>query len=268
MPISTLLAALGRRIRARREARGLSLQELAERAGWSRRFLVDAEAGRANPSVGKLAVLAEALGVSLGELCDLPPAGRRPRRFALIGLRGAGKSTLGRRLATELEVPFSELDDWIERRAGMRVDAIFEMEGSEGYRRHEAGALEDWLSHHGTGVLAVPGGIVHSPSYERLLRACRTIWLQASPEDHLQRVLQQGDTRPMQGAGDAMERLRAILRTREPAYARADHALRTSGRSVESCLRALLTLAADDEADERKLARPRPAPQASPGARR
>ncbi|MCH2100444.1 MAG: helix-turn-helix domain-containing protein, partial [Planctomycetes bacterium] len=217
MPYGSLLSALGRKIREAREARELSLQDMAERANWSRRFLIDAEAGRANPSLGKLSDLAEALGISLAELCDLPRAGR-PARYAMVGLRGAGKSTLGTALARELEVPFSELDTWIELRAGMPIGEVFELEGSVGYRRHEAGALEDWLSHHGTGVLAVPGGIVQSPTYDRLLRSCRTVWLQASPEDHLERVRAQGDMRPMQGDTDALTRLKTILREREAAY--------------------------------------------------
>lgn len=235
MPYGPLLSALGHKIRAHRESRGFSLQEAAERANWSRRFLVDAEAGRANPSLGKLSDLAEAFGIELAELCDLPRASR-PQRFALVGLRGAGKSTLGRMLATRLEVPFSELDTWIERRAGIPISEIFELEGSAGYRRHESGALEDWLSHHGTGVLAVPGGIVQSPTYERLLRSCRTIWLHARPEDHLERVRAQGDTRPMQGSPDALARLRSILREREAAYRRCELRLDTAARTPAECL--------------------------------
>jgi XRE family aerobic/anaerobic benzoate catabolism transcriptional regulator len=239
MPYGPLLSALGHKIRAAREARGDSMQEAAERAGWSRRFLVDAEAGRANPSLGKLSDLAEALGLELAELCNLPRTSR-PQRFALVGLRGAGKSTLGRALARSLEVPFSELDPWIERSAGMPISEIFELEGSAGYRRHEASALEAWLSHHGTGVLAAPGGIVQSPTYDRLLRSCRTIWLRARPEDHLERVRAQGDTRPMQGQPDALERLRTILREREAAYGRCDHTVQTSDRSIQACLAELL----------------------------
>lgn len=246
MPYGPLLSALGRKIREARDARALSLQDAAERAGWSRRFLIDAEAGRANPSLGKLSDLAEALGVSLADLCDLPRAGR-PERYALVGLRGAGKSTLGNELARELEVPFSELDTWIERRAGMPISEIFELEGSVGYRRHEAGALEDWLSHHGTGVLAVPGGIVQSPTYDRLLRSCRTIWLQARPEDHLERVRAQGDTRPMQGSADALARLKTILREREAAYRRCDLSVQTSGRTVSDCVAQLLAALDSDQ---------------------
>jgi XRE family aerobic/anaerobic benzoate catabolism transcriptional regulator len=122
----------------------------------------------------------------------------------------------------------------------MPISEIFELEGSAGYRRHEASALEAWLSHHGTGVLAAPGGIVQSPTYDRLLRSCRTIWLRARPEDHLERVRAQGDTRPMQGQPDALERLRTILREREAAYGRCDHTVQTSDRSIQACLAELL----------------------------
>lgn len=233
-----LLIALGRRIRDLREEQGLGVTELAASAGWSRRFLADAEAGRANPSVSKLAELADALGQPLHELTRLPTS--RPRRFALVGLRGAGKSTLGRSLAAELEVTFDELDAWIERRAGLQVSAIFELEGSSGYRRHEAGALEDWLSHHGTGVLAVPGGMADSPTFERLLRSTYTIWLQANPEDHLSRVRSQGDTRPMLGHLDAQARIESILQERSAAYSRCDFELMTSGLSVNACTAALV----------------------------
>lgn len=245
MPYGPLLTALGRRIRSTREERGLSLQDLAERAGWSRRFLIDAEAGRANPSLGKLSDLAEALGLPLPQLCDLPRA-TRPQRYALVGLRGAGKSTLGRALAQALEVPFSELDTWIERRAGMPISEIFELEGSEGYRRHEEGALEDWLSHHGTGVLAVSGGIVQSPSYERLLRSCRTIWLSASPQEHLDRVHAQGDTRPMQGSPDALARIEYLLAERAEAYARCELRVDTSTSTAPASLAELMSQLADD----------------------
>jgi XRE family transcriptional regulator, aerobic/anaerobic benzoate catabolism transcriptional regulator len=236
-----LLQALGRRLRALRESSQISLQTLSDRASVSRRFLVEIEAGRANPSVAKLAALSDALGISLSELCDLPLARRRPSRYALIGMRGAGKSTLGVKMALELEVPFCELDQLIEQHSGLVVAEIFELEGTTGYRRRESKALEAWLSHHGTGVLAVPGGIVGNiKTYDRLLRTCHTIWLQASPEDHWDRVLQQGDTRPMRGSTDAMASLRQILAERVPAYARAEIHLQTSGATPEESLKLIL----------------------------
>ena len=147
-----LLLALSRRVRSLRAERNQSLQALAERAGMSRRFLVEIEAGRANPSIEKLARLARALRVPLSELCDLPLP-RSDSRVALVGLRGAGKSTLGRLLADQLEVPFEELDAWIEQHAGASRAQIFEFEGAEGFRSREAEALEAW---HGTAAASSP----------------------------------------------------------------------------------------------------------------
>ncbi len=240
MPGSALLQALGDRVRSLREARGDTLAELAEAAALSRRFLVEIESGRANPSLRKLAALAGALGRPLAELCDLP-LGPPPQRYALIGLRGAGKSTLGRLFAAHLEVPFGELDDHIEALRGLTRGEIFALEGAASYRRSEADALEDWLAHHGTGVLAVPGGIVESlPTYQRLLATCRTIWLQAAPEEHWQRVAAQGDTRPMRADPAAMERLRQLLEERSAAYAKAMVHVDTSGRSPGDCLETIL----------------------------
>lgn len=230
------LSALARQVRAARARAELTLEETAQRAGLSRRFLVEIEAARTNPSIGKLAALAAALQVPLRELCDLPPSPAPAARVALLGLRGAGKSTIGRLLATRLEVPFTELDRLIEERAGLGVAEIFELHGGESYRRLEREALEHWLAHHGAGVLAVPGGIVgNAETYERLCRTCRTVWLEARPEEHMARVAAQGDLRPMGDDPNAMERLRRLLQAREPLYRRADLHLRTSGRSPEAC---------------------------------
>ncbi len=240
-PPRRLLEALAHKVRRARSHRGLSLQETALKAGFSRRFLVEIEAARANPSIGKLAALADALCIPLRELCDLPGRGVPQRRIGLIGLRGAGKSTLGRLLADALEIPFSELDDLIEEEAGLSIPEVFELHGSEGYRRLETEALETWLAHHGTGVLAVPGGVVASPyTYERLLGSCRTVWLQASPEEHMERVKRQGDLRPMKHHPRAMERIVHLLEERGRQYQRAEIHLLTSDRSVEDCLAELL----------------------------
>lgn len=225
--------ALGRRVRRLRLDRGESLQGLAERAQLSRRFLVEIEAGRANPSLQKLALLARALQTDLKTLCDLPlphPA----RRIALVGMRGAGKSTLGRALAAELEVPFVELDAWIQEHAGMTSADIFSLEGAAGFRLREQEALEAWLSRHAEGVLAVAGGLAeNAAAWNRLLDSCLAIWLRASPQEHWDRVLAQGDLRPMSGRPDARLRLESLLRAREPAYERAQAILDTSGRSAE-----------------------------------
>ena len=135
---------------------------------------------------------------------------------------------------------FVELDALIQEDAGILVAEIFELEGPKGYRRREAHSLEQWLQSSPEGVLAVPGGIVHSPStWERLIRECHTVWLKARPEEHWDRVAAQGDTRPTAGDPGAMERLRALLKERTPAYRRAEFHLDTRGRKVESCLEEL-----------------------------
>lgn len=245
--VNSLPLSLGRRVRALRAERNLSLQALAERAGMSRRFLVEIEAGRANPSLDKLARLARALRLPLRELCDLPlphPSGR----IALIGLRGAGKSTVGRALAERLEVPFEELDAWIEHHAGAGRGEIFEFEGADGFRRREAEALEAWLARHGNGVLAVAGGVVENPeAYERLLDACTVVWLRAQPQRHWDRVREQGDLRPMQSGSDARARLDALWRARAPQYGRAHHAIDTDDADAAAVVERLEGLLREQE---------------------
>lgn len=241
MATRRLFEELAARLRNAREARNLSLQTAADRAGVSRRFLVEVEGGRTNPSIGKLAALADAYGIPLRDLCDLPTGSAPPHRIALIGLRGAGKSTVGRILARELEVDFTELDDLIEELAGLTVKEVFALHGPEGYRRLEREALEAWLKRHGSGVLAVPGGIVTSKeSYDRLRSTCRSIWLQASAEEHWNRVVSQGDLRPMRGQPKAMEQLIGLLRARESLYRLADIRISTSGREPAECARRAL----------------------------
>ncbi len=228
-----LLHVFGQRLRQAREAEGLSLSELAETAGLSRRYVTEAEAGRGNLSLLKLAALARALHLPLSELCDLPLAQGRMERIALVGLRGAGKSSVGRELARRLECPFVELDRRIEERAGLGMEALFDLSGSETYRRLEREVLEQVLSEGGRQVIATGGSIVTAPStFARLRDACRTVWLQAAPESHLQRVLAQGDQRPMQGRPRALEELRALLAGRQRLYARCELHVPTDGRSV------------------------------------
>jgi len=236
----SLSQLLGKKVRSLRLQCGDSLRELAARAEISRRFLVEIESGRANPSLAKLGSLAIALRMDLCELCALTPASPPHRRIALAGLRGAGKSTLGKLLAKRFGMAFVELDALIQEDAGISVAEIFELEGPDGYRRRESLSLKQWLQSSPEGVLAVPGGIVHSPStWERLLGECHTVWLKARPEEHWDRVAAQGDTRPMAGDPGAMERLRALLKERTPAYRRAEFHLDTRGRRVESCLEEL-----------------------------
>ena len=233
-----LLRALGRRLRALRQRRGLTLTELAQAAELSRRYVTEAEAGRANPSLVKLADLARCLGVGLRELCDLPLASTR-ERLALTGLRGAGKTSVGRALARRLEVPFVEMDARIEELAGMPLPELFDLRGTATYRRLERDSLETVLAEGQRQVIATGGSIVSAETtFARLREACRTIWLRARPEDLLGRVLAQGDRRPM-GAGEgrggrpqAMEELRAILEQREPLYESCEWAVDTSGREV------------------------------------
>lgn len=229
-----LLAELGARLRRAREGAGLSVSGLARRARLSRRHLTEAEAGRANLTVMALARLAAALHLPLSELCDLPLGTLAGERLALVGLRGAGKSSVGRRLALALEVPFVELDRRVEALAGMSLAALFDLQGTQAYRNLEREALEDLLGEGQRMVVATGGSIVSAPeSFARLRDSCRTLWLRAAPEDHLQRVLDQGDRRPMAGRPRAMEELREILERREPLYALCDHAVETSGRALD-----------------------------------
>lgn len=243
-----LLRAFGQRIRHERRELGLSLQQLAEKAHLSRRFLVEIEGGRGNPSLEKIAALALALQKPLRALCDLPIHPIPSRRVALLGIRGAGKSTVGPLLARHLEVPFQELDQAIEDSAGMTTREIFELEGRGGFLRREAEALEQWLGRHGTGVLALPGSIVsHPEAYDRLLSTCTTIWLQATPDTHWNRVVAQGDTRPMAGNDQAMKHLIDLVEQRREAYERADFVLETSELTPDSCVEQILSFLEEQE---------------------
>jgi XRE family aerobic/anaerobic benzoate catabolism transcriptional regulator len=163
----------------------------------------------------------------------------RKRRIALVGLRGAGKSTLGRALATELGVPFIELDREVETEAGMSLSEVFMLYGQAGYRRIEHQALERVLERADAAVISAGGGIVsEAETYNLLLAKCLTVWVKASPEEHMARVLAQGDLRPMEGSGEAMEDLRRILAARAPLYGKADVVIDTTGQSpAESLLK-------------------------------
>ena len=232
-----ILAELGRRLRGARGEVGLSVSELARRAELSRRYVTEAEAGRANLSVLKLARLAATLGRPLRELCDLPLATSGNERVALVGLRGAGKSTLGRRLALTLEVPFVELDERVEELAGMTLAELFDLRGVGTYRSLERDALEQVLSEGQRQVIATGGSIVTSAeTFARLRESCRTLWLSATPDEHLARVLEQGDRRPMQGRPRAAEELREILEQRQPSYALCEKTIDSAGRAPEAVL--------------------------------
>jgi XRE family aerobic/anaerobic benzoate catabolism transcriptional regulator len=228
-----ILQVVGRRVRDARVGRKWTIRELAERSGVSIRFLVQLEAGRGNISVKRLADLARAF--------RLPPAalladrdGDEPRVIALLGLRGAGKTTIGKRLARRLRRGFVELDRRIEQAADMSLSELFSVYGEAYYRRLERETLGEVLAQNRPMVLATGGGIVASPdTYALLKQAAVTIWLRASAEDHWNRVIRQGDRRPMADHPQAMADLRALLAARQPLYATADHTIETSGRSVD-----------------------------------
>ena len=266
---TAFLRGVGERVRLIRARRGMTRRILSQRSGVSERYIAQVEAGSGNLSILVLRALARAFGVPMGELLAAPDKaaehGRledvllrlspgqmaearmllaerfgaradpaRDSRIALIGLRGAGKSSLGRRLAEARGVAFFELDREIEREAGMAIPEIFELHGQSGFRRWEGRVLERLLSAHESAVIAAGGSIVAEPaSFELLLRRCRTVWVRAAPEEHMQRVIDQGDLRPMRENRHAMDDLRAILASREGLYARADLILDTSGRTLE-----------------------------------
>lgn len=185
--------------------------------------------------------------LAAGEILGTAPMGdpHRASRIALIGLRGAGKSTLGRMLAEQLNVPFLELNQEIERVAGCSVREIYDLYGAGAYRRYERRALEEAVQIYSDVVIATPGGIVSDPAtFNELLSHCTTVWLQAQPDEHMSRVVAQGDTRPMAANPEAMDDLRRILDGRSAFYSKADHVLDTSGKSVAQSLKQLKVLVA------------------------
>lgn len=275
----TLIARVGERVRKARELKGIPRRVLSEISGVSPRYLALLEAGEGNISIGLLQRVATALDHRIewlvGEddpwtsdtlrVADLyrkasaetraqvvavlnpqPERALRGRRICLIGLRGAGKSTLGARAGTALGIPFVELNREIEDHAGMAVTEVLALYGQEGYRRLEAQALSRIVAMHDTVILAVAGGIVAEPdTYTALLSQFHTIWVKATPEEHMARVRAQGDTRPMAGNPEAMDQLRHILTSREALYDQARARLDTSGRTMEQSLGDLLALIAD-----------------------
>lgn len=235
-----LLAVLGRRCRELRGQRGWTLRELAGRSGLSPRFLVQVESGQGNISVRKLASLARALGTTPAALLSPPNGEPELPVIALLGLRGAGKSTIGRRLARRLRVPFVELDRRIEEAAGLSLREIFALHGEEYYRRLEHDTLARILFDGGPLVLATGGGLVASPeTYALLRRRAFTVWLRAHPEEHWNRVAQQGDRRPMEAHPEGMAELRRLLAVREPLYARAALSVDTSRLGVLGSVQAI-----------------------------
>ena len=269
------LGLLGERVRDARVRRGLTRKALARDSAVSERYLAELEAGRGNISVLLLRQVAGTLSVPLAELLRenedqaldltliheflerLPkqrlarvrtqlqrdfggnPAGRS-ERIALIGLRGAGKSTLGKTLADELNVPFIELDREIEREAGTGLSEIFLLYGQQGYRRYEQRCLQKILESQARCVIATGGSIVSEPgTYDLLRSSCFTVWLKAKPEEHMARVMAQGDLRPMEGNAQAMADLKRILQSRAALYGQADAVVDTAGRSLKQSLKDL-----------------------------
>ena len=236
-----ILMTLGQRAREHRQRKKLTLRTLAGQSGLSLRFLMDVEAGRGNISVRRLAALAAALDVQPGELLSLverTPA--RPRVIALLGIRGAGKTTIGRRLARRMRCRFVELDGEVERRAGLPSARSSRCTASEYYRRLEHESLEELFASGRPAVLAVGGGLVTAPdTYALLRRSATTVWLKARPEDYWRRVLRQGDRRPIDQHPHAREALRQLVGTRDPLYAQADLVMNTTSLSVARAIERL-----------------------------
>jgi len=261
--------AIGKRIRGIRARRGMTRKDLAKHSVISERYLAQAESGKANISIALLWRIAQALQVKLIELLPedgaeaihpplvtflrrLPPDQQaaahialqerfatpvtRVHGVALIGLRGAGKSRLGELLAEQFGVPFIRIGDVIEEIAGMKIGELFSLGGQKGYRRFEKRALEHVIGHHPVAVVEAGGSIVsQAETLGLLLDSYYTVWIKASPAEHMKRVMAQGDTRPMEGSEQAMEDLVRILAEREPEYRLAHYILDTSGRSILDC---------------------------------
>ena len=274
------LLALGERVRNLRSRRGMTRKSLALSAEVSERHLANMEYGVGNASVLVLLQVARALRCSLGELIgDVTTSSpewllirellegrdevtlQRVRvavgallgtggasavasaRVALVGLRGAGKSTLGQMLADDLGFPFVELSREIEQFAGCSVAEIQALYGVNAYRRYERRALEEAIQIHTEAVIATPGGLVSdAATFNQLLSHCTTVWLQADPEDHMGRVIAQGDSRPMAASREAMQDLRGILAGRAAFYSKAQYRLDTSAQELGPTFQALRQL--------------------------
>jgi len=273
------LKQLGEKVRKIRARRGMSRKSLSKDSGVSERYLAQIEGGKGNISILIMRQLAQALDVPFDaffldepeppvefvhtveflrrlSLADLKAAryllleqfggidvAARHRRIALIGLRGAGKSTLGAALAERLEMPFIELDRWIETSSGLSLNVIFDLYGQSGFRRFEEQYLSQVLDEQPRFVLASGGGIVSEPaSFEQLLANCFTVWISTSPDEHMRRILAQGDVRIIAENQNALEDLRRTLAEREELYSHADIRIDTTGRTVEESLEELLHL--------------------------
>ena len=234
-----LLASLARRVRDARERRGWNRAELARRSGLSVRFLARIESGDGNVSVLRLAALADALDSTPDVL--LRPALAPAPTVTLVGLRGAGKSTVGPRLAERLGRRFVEMDELILEASGLSLDELFELHGERYYRRLERETLQRALSAGDSAVIAAAGGIVNAPDSWGLVREHTTVvWLRARPEDHWDRVVAQGDRRPMRDNPEAMAELRALLASREAVYRQADLTVDTADTSPDDVVETIV----------------------------
>ena len=274
--VKALLDLVGKRVRSTRKQKELSRRELSAASGISQRYLAQLESGEGNISIGLLQRLALALDkkieaflssddelsadlttvTALYANADINTRARamqilttgqsknqKSERICLMGLRGAGKSSLGSLLSKDLQVPLIELNDVIEKRAGIPVSEIIALYDMEGYRQLESDCLKDIIETESKVILAVAGGIVASQNtFNLLCSSFHTIWIKASPAEHMDRVRAQGDVRPMAGNPDAMEQLKGILRSRETEYARADYQLDTAGKPIETSLVELTAL--------------------------
>jgi XRE family aerobic/anaerobic benzoate catabolism transcriptional regulator len=270
------LKRLGQRIRAGRAQRGMTRRSLADGSSVSVRFLAQLEGGVGNPSVLVLRQIADALSIPAEELISdggvrpvdytlivqtldrLTPQelsearrllaerfararGAKENYIALIGLRGAGKSTLGKRLADHLGIPFIELDRQVELQYGAKIGEILSIYGQAGYLRYEKQCLEQAIAQHARAVIEIGGGLATDPeALDLLLEMTRTVWVRAQPQEHMQRVIEQGDLRPMANSNEAMDDLKAILKARDPFYRKAAIHLNTSGKTVTQSFKDLL----------------------------
>jgi XRE family transcriptional regulator, aerobic/anaerobic benzoate catabolism transcriptional regulator len=243
---SAFLQKLGQRVREARADAGATRKQLSQRSGISERYLAQLESGAGNISILLIRRVAMALKIDLARLvAQSSHTAGRATRIALMGMRGAGKSTLGTKLAAALDVPFVELDAEIERAFDTKLETVFMMYGHEAYREAERKALLRVTEQHSRCVIATGGSaVLDSATYEILRERCHTIWLKAQPEDHMNRVIEQGDLRPIRGREHAMAELRSILQQREPLYALADATLDTSQQDEAECLRRLTSLVA------------------------
>jgi XRE family aerobic/anaerobic benzoate catabolism transcriptional regulator len=229
------LARLGERVRTWRTEHGMTRKQLSVASGVSERYLAQLEAGQGNMSVLLLRKVARAMGVAVERLVREEETQQRP--IALLGLRGAGKSTLGAKLAQSLNVPFVELDREVEKEAGAPLGEVFAMYGQDAFRRFERRALERVLGEHPQAVIATGGSLVTDPgTYELVLERCRSIWLKAAPDEHMARVIAQGDMRPFKGRSAALDEIRKLLDDRDRLYGRANAVVDTSGKTVRQSL--------------------------------